>query len=144
MSLVLKFKSFAAARLRPTLGEMYLVRGRVVDEKTFWICLEYRLCGEFAGLSDRRYRSFWCDGFEPINFLLDGASPRIIGRCWICKGNRQSKWKFSLLLPEPCDSRDNINWKSLLPAVNMTRWMSFDEDRQYIEIEPAVAIPDLA
>jgi hypothetical protein len=25
----------------------------------------------------------------------------------------------------------------------MTRWMAFDEGRRYIEIEPAVALPDL-
>ena len=28
-------------------------------------------------------------------------------------------------------------------AENVTRWMSFDEGRQYIEIDPAVAVPDL-
>ena len=35
-------------------------------------------------------------------------------------------------------SREEIDWASLHPAGNMTRWMSFDEGRQYIEIEPAV------
>jgi hypothetical protein len=41
-------------------------------------------------------------------------------------------------------SREEIEWASLLPPPNVTRWMAFDESRQYIEIEPAVAVPDLA
>jgi hypothetical protein len=37
-----------------------------------------------------------------------------------------------------------IDWSALLLPENMTRWMAFDESRRYIEIEPAVAVPDLA
>jgi hypothetical protein len=49
-----------------------------------------------------------------------------------------------LLLPRPFGARDEIDWASLLPPGNVTRWMAFDEGRQYIEIEPAVAVPELA
>jgi hypothetical protein len=41
-------------------------------------------------------------------------------------------------------SREEIDWAALLPPKNVTRWMSFDERRRYIEIEPAAAVPDLA
>jgi hypothetical protein len=62
----------------------------------------------------------------------------------ICNGLLQAAWNFALLLPRPFGSREEINWAALHPAENVTRWMSFDEDRRYIEIELAVAVPDLA
>lgn len=114
-----------------------------MDEKYFWGNLELRLCREFAGLPERRYRYFWCDGFDPHNYVLDGPSPRITGRCWICNGPAQAEWEFALLLPMLAITREDIEWAALLPAENVTSWMSFDEGRQYIEIEPAVAVPDL-
>jgi hypothetical protein len=114
-----------------------------VDEKYFWGSLEFRLCREFAGLPERRYQYFWCDGFVPREYILDGPSPRITGQCWICNGPRQAEWEFVLLLPRSYGSREAIDWASLHPAENTTRWMSFDEGRKYIEIEPAVAVPDL-
>jgi hypothetical protein len=115
----------------------------LMTEDYFWEALEFRLCDEFAGLRQRDKRKFWCDGIHPVGYMLDGRSPRIIGRCWICQGQDQSEWKFVLLLPRRFASRDEIDWASLLPPDNMTRWLAFDEGRRYIEIEPAVAVPDL-
>jgi hypothetical protein len=115
-----------------------------MTERDFWVGLEFRLCGEFAGLLERRYQYFWCDGFIPSQYHLDGPSPRITGRCWICDGPAQDDWEFALLLPGPVASREDIDWASLLPPEGVTRWMAFDEGRRYIEIEPAVAVPDLA
>lgn len=114
-----------------------------MSEADFWASLEYRLCQEFAGLRERRWRSFWCDRFHPHAYLLEGRSPRITGQCWICREREQSEWDFTLLLPRPYRSRDEIDWGSLLPPAGVTRWMAFDERRRYIEIEPSVATPDL-
>src|SRR5258705_7611243 len=36
-----------------------------VDEDTFWLHLEYRVCRELAGMAPREVRFFWCDGFIP-------------------------------------------------------------------------------
>lgn len=115
-----------------------------MDEAYFWGSLEFRLCRELAGQRERRYRGFWCDGFIPRDYILDGPSPRITGRCWICNGPAQAEWDFALLLPGPVGSREEIDWVALHPAENVTRWMSFDERKRYIEIEPTVAVPDLA
>jgi hypothetical protein len=112
-----------------------------MDEAYFWGSLEFRVRREFAGLPERRYRYFWCDGFAPGEYILDGPSRRITGRCWICNGSRQEEWGFALLLPGPVGSREKIDWAALHPAENVTRWMSFDEERRYIEIEPAVPDP---
>ena len=115
-----------------------------MDEKTFWLWLEGRLCGEFQGLPERRYQYFWCDGFLPADYLLDDPTPRITGRCWICNARQPSDWDFVLLLPRSFGSRDAIEWGSLLPPNGVTGWMGFDESRRYIEIEPAAAVPDFA
>jgi hypothetical protein len=114
-----------------------------MDEKVFWVSLEFRLCYEFAGLPERRYQYFWCDGFLPSQYLLEDARPRITGKAWICNGPAQDEWDFALLLPRPFGAREEIDWVSLLPPEGVTRWMAFDEGRRYIEIEPAVAVPDL-
>ncbi|HEX4608847.1 MAG TPA: hypothetical protein VH092_11640 [Urbifossiella sp.] len=115
-----------------------------MDEKRFWLSLEYRLCREFAGLPDRRYQNFWCDGFAPEDYLLSDPAPQIIGRCWICNGPAQAEWNFALLLPGPVGSREEIDWAALRPAQDVMRWMSFDERRWCIEIKPSAAVPDLA
>jgi hypothetical protein len=109
----------------------------------FWVHLEFRLCHEFSGLSERRYRYFWCDGIDPEQYVLNGPSPRVIGTACICNGQQQALWEFALLLPRPSPSRELIDWASLLPADDVTRWMSFDENKRYIEIDPAAATPDL-
>src|SRR5258708_3756899 len=115
-----------------------------MDEKTFWIKLEFRLCSEFAGLSERRDQYFWCDGFIPSLYNRDNDRPMISGHVWICNGQRQEEWRFTLILRKTIRTREEIDWDSLLPPENMPRWMSFDEECLYLEIEPAVAVPDLA
>jgi hypothetical protein len=114
-----------------------------VDEADFWVALEFRVSGEFAGMPERRYRHFWCDGFIPSDYFLDGPEPIITGRAWICNGPKQANWEFVLFLPSAVRSREEIDWGSLLPPEKMTKWMCFDEARRYIELEPAAAVPDL-
>lgn len=113
-------------------------------ELDFWVNLEYRLCGEFAGMKTQRLRRYWCDGFIPNDYLLDDAKPRIEGRAWICDGDRQEEWEFSLVLNGRVATRDKIDWVSLLPPVNVTRWLSFDEVGRRIVMEPAAAVLDHA
>lgn len=43
----------------------------------------------------------------------------------------------------PFASREEIDWESLLPPIGVICWMAFNEGRRFIEIEPAVAVPDL-
>lgn len=114
-----------------------------MEERWFWVALEFRICGEFAGLSERRYRYFWCDGFAPKVYALDDTPPRITGIAWICNGRKQAEWDFTLLLPRQYSSVEEIDWDSLLPPSGVTRWMCFDESQRTIEIEPSVAVPDL-
>lgn len=115
-----------------------------MTETDFWLSLEFRLCGEFMGMPTKQLRRYWCDGIYPTQYLLDGPAPRITGRLWLCEGQRrQEEWDFTLLLPHPVASREEINWAVLLPPDNVTRWLSLDRQRKSIEMEPAVAVPDL-
>jgi hypothetical protein len=112
-----------------------------VDEAGYWLSLEDRVCRELAGMRERRLQYLWCDGFIPVDYLLDDPRPRITGRAWIYNSPRQPEWDFTLLLPRPFRSRDEIDWASLLPPENVTRWLALDEAGMQIEIEPAVAVP---
>ena len=114
-----------------------------MTESDFWLALEFRIGGEFAGLPQRRLQYFWCDGFQPDEYVLNGAEPRIIGKAWIVDDQKEMVWDFTLLLPSAVNSRHDIDWASLLPPESATRWIAIDESRRYIELEPAVAVPDL-
>jgi len=98
-----------------------------MDEAYFWGKLEFRLCREFAGLPERRYQYFWCDGFIPSEYVLDGPSPRITGKCWICNGPKQDEWNFALLLPGPVGSGEEIDWAALHRRKTSPAGLSFDE-----------------
>jgi hypothetical protein len=115
-----------------------------VDEADYWVSLEYRVCREFAGMKDKDLRHLWCDGFIPEQYLLHSSEPRITGRAWICNGTRQDQCQFTLFLPHPVRSRDEIDWASMLPPENRTRWLALDATGKRIQIEPSSAVPDLA
>jgi hypothetical protein len=113
-----------------------------MTEPDFWPHLEFRLCREFAGLPDNHLRFLWCDGFIPEQYLLDDPSPRITGLAWICRGANQEQWSFTLLLNRPYGSRSEIDWQSLLPPENRTRWLAVDPQCRRLEIGPSAAIGD--
>jgi hypothetical protein len=79
-----------------------------MSEAEFWTSLEFRLCREFSGLSERRHQYLWCDGFIATHYLLDDPRPRIIGKTWICNGPGQAEWDFALLLPRGFGCRETL------------------------------------
>ncbi len=114
-----------------------------MDESTFWICLEYRVCGELAGFAERDLRRLWCDGFIPEQYIFDDPSPRVLGRAWIGIGNwHQEEWKFTLLLDRFIRSCASVAWSDLLPPPDVTRWLTVDPIGKQLVVEPAVAVPD--
>lgn len=97
-------------------------------------------------MPDNHLRFLWCDGLEPETYLFDQNPPRITGRAWIGNGPKEDqmhRWSFTLLLPPTAASHDLIDWASLLPADNTTRWLSIDLENRLLEIDPAAAVPDL-
>src|SRR5262245_47739600 len=113
-----------------------------MDENQYWLRLEYRICGEFADMREKRLRTVWCDGLSPKEYCISGRRPRIIGEAWICYGDDQQLWEFTLKLPARLKSRAEIDWDSLLPPRGVTRWLTIDEARRRITFDPGSAISD--
>lgn len=111
-------------------------------EKSYWANLEYRVTRELAEMSEPALQSLWCDGFIPINYVLEDFRPRIEGKTWICTGPQQAKWDFTLILPVSYSSFPAIDWPSLIPAEDTTRWLGVDFANRAITIEPHAATPD--
>lgn len=62
---------------------------------------------------------------------------------WLPDTNvRQERSCCSTVLNPSWRSLEDIEWASLLPPPDMTRWISFDEHERYIEIDPAAVVPD--
>jgi hypothetical protein len=114
-----------------------------MDEKEYWLRMEFRIGREFSDMREKRLRNMWCDGLKPTQYCLSGRRPRIVGEAWICYGNDQQLWEFTLKLPSRINSREEIDWESLFPPVAVTRWLSIDEESRRVTIEPAAAIPDV-
>ena len=112
-----------------------------MNEQEYWGNLEFRLCREFAGRPENHLRFLWCDGFVPQQYHFEGPKPRITGRAWI-RGNSDSEWNFVLHLKPPVGSMSEIDWSSLLPAENVTRWLTVDLIGKRIEIAPSEAVID--
>jgi hypothetical protein len=115
-----------------------------MEEADYWGRLEYRICREFAGMQNWDLRHYWCDGLIPERYRLGDSEPRITGRAWICRGQKQEEWEFTLFLPAPAGTPDDIDWASLLPPENATRWLAFEPGSKRIQFEPSAAVPDPA
>lgn len=87
----------------PTITSINLPHAwnQLMDEKEFWIALEFRLCDEFAGTAERHRRHWWCDGFVPVQYDISSGEPKITGEAWICQGQKQENWHFVLFLNKP-------------------------------------------
>jgi hypothetical protein len=114
---------------------------KFMTESDYWLSLEFRVCQEFAGMPQHLLRFRWCDGFVPSDYRLDGPTPCITGCTWICDGPKQEEYNFTLLLNSPVPSCSEIDWESLLPSANTTKWMAVDLVRKHIQIEPSAGVP---
>lgn len=114
-----------------------------MDQNEYEGSLEFRICREFSGMSDKSLHALWCDGVVLEHFRVDDPIPRIQGYAWICKGDEQEAWWLEILLPRRIPSRAEIPWEELLPADNVTKWLSMDRSKKLVQIAPAAAIPDL-
>lgn len=110
-----------------------------MDEREFWPRLEYRVTAEFGGFEDRRLRQYWCDGFVPQDYDLEGPEPSIRGRAW-CGPDGQQPWRFTLRCGTAATTRDGIDWAALLPHDAATCWLSPDPEHATLTIDPGSAV----
>ena len=114
-----------------------------MNENEYWISLEYRVCHEFAGMPEIHLRNLWCDGFIPDQYSLEGASPCVTGRVWICNGPKQEQWQFTLFMNHLVTSELHVDWSSLLPPRNKTNWLLVDLTHRSIRIDLSEAVDDV-
>ena len=101
-----------------------------------------RVSGELAGMRQRELRSLWCDGFIPDVFEVVGQRCRISGEVWMAfDQERQELWDFVVYLG-PARPREQIDWAALLPAEDLTGWLSLDFETKFMKVDPFVAHPD--
>jgi hypothetical protein len=110
-----------------------------MDEDDFWPRLAWRIDAELAGFETGRFRSTGCDGIVPDIYDLSAPEPQIRGRVW-CGRNGQEQWEFTLLLA--ARSVTDIDWAALLPADDVTGWLSPHPETRTMIIEPLAAHPD--
>ncbi len=113
-----------------------------MHEADYWPSLEYRLAREFAGIEECVRLGLWCDGFIPQSYDFDSSPPCIQGTAWICPGQAQQEWRFSVMLVGVPGDRESVDWTMQLPPEGVTKWMVLDFEQRFIEIEPGVAVDD--
>jgi hypothetical protein len=115
-----------------------------MTENEFFAQLEMRVCGEFEGMQDPALREYWCDGFlNDCDFSVLEDQGRKTGRVWLGKGKSQECWDFILRLGDQANSRDAISWAALMPAADLTGWLTMDFAHKRLTIDPANGHADL-
>ena len=126
-----------ALRVRTFVAEQESIGDVRLTEEEYWLALEYRVCRELRGMDTKAVRSLWCDGFIPGEWAVLEPRPRITGSVWMGRGrNGQACWEFELSLGRSFPSREDIPWKSLLPADEDTGWLDVDLDQGQLRIRP--------
>jgi hypothetical protein len=110
-------------------------KGLRVEEQEFWKRLEFRISAEFEGFADKRLRHCWCDGLVPEDYDFSVVPPQIRGEAW-CGGTGQERWQFTLVLDPGTPTREAIAWPALLPAAELTGWLSPYTDARAMTIAP--------
>lgn len=85
-----------------------------MDEHEFWQGLEFRICAEFAGLTDQRLRYYWCDGLIPEGYDLASAEPASAAPPTAGNAANQPGAVAVHRGPRPAGA-PQINWPALLP-----------------------------
>jgi hypothetical protein len=61
---------------------------------------------------------------------------------WISFGNtNQERWQFVLYLG-PARARESIDWAAMLPAEDVTGWLSLDFETKFMTVKPLEAHVD--
>ena len=101
-----------------------------MKEFDFWASLEFRVCAEMSGIEECREKGLWCDGFIPEDYHLGLSGCYVTGRAWICFGQDQQPWEYRFDLPKGTRDLSSMDWESLIPPANVTKWMSIDYETQ--------------
>lgn len=113
-----------------------------MTEPEYFGRLEMRVSRELAGMRRPELRDLWCDGFIPEAFAVVGRRCRVGGSVWLAFGRgRQECWQFVMYLG-PSRPREAVDWAALLPAEDVTGWLSLDFGTKFMKVDPSGAYAD--
>src|ERR1700727_1300551 len=98
--------------------------GGSLEERDFWVRLEYRVCAEFQDLADSSLHYFWCDGLIAEQYDQQDGELQVRGTAWIGHGDRQERWRFVLQAGQPPADSGGADWAALLPDDNLSGWLA--------------------
>lgn len=113
-----------------------------VNEAMYWNQLQARVCRELDGLEEYHRRGLWCHGFVAKEYAVDSSPAQIVGQVWIGVGPREHEsWGFTLVLKQKAADRASVPWQELLPADDVTGWMTVDLGGRRMAVDPGSAVP---
>jgi hypothetical protein len=81
-------------------------RAKILDNRDFWLRLEFDACRWIDRSSEANLRPFWIDGFLPDDFTNTKRGADIQGLAWVGKGPRaQYRYRFNASVPQKILSR---------------------------------------
>jgi len=111
-----------------TLGAHYMKdRHQILDDKSFWITLEFKMSGRLSESSDKEARKYWIDGFIP-QFITDtNTGANVEGDIWVAEGQkRQVKCRFLTKVPQKLLYRKIRDFDYQI--------VTLDVERKYVEL----------
>jgi hypothetical protein len=76
-------------------------RHQILDDKDFWLRLEFDMSGRLSESPDKNRRRYWIDGFIPqsISDTRDGVE--VTGEVWVAEhAGGQTKCRFMATVPQ--------------------------------------------
>ena len=81
-------------------------RHEILEDKDFWLMLEFGISGWFRTCGDKSLGGFWCDGFLPENARNTREGVDVSGTAWLAEGQKaQHKCTFTVSIPQRMLSR---------------------------------------
>jgi hypothetical protein len=106
-----------------------------VNEREFWVALEYRLSREFGRLPAKDLRFLCCDGLEPADALVSASGASwVTGRDLISEDDGSSFVDYRFELGPVVPQRSEIDWGALLPDDNSSGWLYVDRARKELRM----------
>ena len=96
-----------------------------MSEDEFWGALEYRICRELNGMKQQGLNGVWCDGIRGGVDHPECQPMRMSGTIYLGRDGQTEK-AFVMAVPAASIENDTVDWESLLPAEDLTAWLSVD------------------
>jgi hypothetical protein len=76
-------------------------RHEILQDKKFWLMLEFGMSGWFRTCGDNSLGGYWCDGFLPENVTNTRDGIDVSGIAWVAEGQKsQHKCVFTASIPQ--------------------------------------------